>query len=139
MLTLFIADDSPHVRAGLTSLLGETAGIRIVGEAADVPGAIHGIRELRPDVVVLDFSMPSGNGLEVLAAVKQSVPPPVVIMLTIFSYTSLRERCRQAGADYFFDKFTELEALLRLMRELAVGEPAHAPGAGGSQTGGPAS
>ena len=114
-----IADDSATVRQKLIQLLEAIDSLEIIGETEDVPESIEAIRDLRPDVVILDINMPGGSGIDVLEDVKKQNHPPIVIMFTSHSSEQMRERCFQAGADYFFHKSTEFDELVDVLRGLA--------------------
>ena len=103
---MFIADDSPIIRERLVTMLDEVGGTELVGQAATAFEAIQGIRELKPDVVILGYRMPEGgSGLDVLQAAKgDTTAAPLVIVLTQYPYPAYREKCLELGADYFFDK-----------------------------------
>lgn len=120
-INVFIADDSPIVRARLVTILGELGGINIVGQAATALEAIRGTQELRPDVAILDLHMPGGSGLHVLQEVKQSQAAPVVVIVTNYPYPAYRERCLEAGADFFFDKSTEFDRIVDVLEGLQRG------------------
>lgn len=113
-IKVFIADDSLIVREHLMTMLDELAGIEIVGQAENVTEAISAIQQLRPDVVILDIRMPGGSGIDVLKTIKQSELAPIVIILTNYPYSGYRQKCLQAGADYFLDKSTEFEQIPEL-------------------------
>ncbi len=130
-LSVFLVDDSALVREKLSALLALQPQIEISGEAEDVPQAIAAIAALRPDVVILDLSMPGGNGLDVLRAVKASAPATVVIIMTMHPYRELGARCLEAGADFYFEKGIEFE---RLSAVLAVLGRFNQPGAPASAT-----
>lgn len=117
-IKVFITDDSLIVREHLVTLLDELAGVEIVGQAGSVAEAISGIRNLQPDVVILDIRLPDGSGIDVLQNVKQDQPAPVVIILTNYPYPGYRKRCLSAGADFFLDKSTEFDQLPRLFEQL---------------------
>jgi DNA-binding NarL/FixJ family response regulator len=106
---VFIADDSLIVREHLVTMLDELVGIEIVGQAGTVAKAISAIGKLQPDMVILDIRMPGGSGIDVLQRVKQDEPAPVVIILTNYPYPAYRQKCLQAGADFFLDKSTEFD------------------------------
>jgi DNA-binding NarL/FixJ family response regulator len=114
-IKIFIVDDSLIVRERLVTMLDELVGIEIVGQAENVAQAISRIRKLQPDVVILDIRMPGGNGLDVLRNIKQAESPPVVIILTNYSYAGYRQRCLTAGADFFLDKSTEFDQIPNLV------------------------
>jgi DNA-binding NarL/FixJ family response regulator len=118
-----LVDDSSMVRERLVGLISELPGVTIVGQAAGAAEAIAEIRRLRPDVVVLDISIPGGNGLQVLATIKAETPAPTVIMLTNFAHEQYRRRCFELKADYFFDKSREFEKVLDVLQEITEALP----------------
>ena len=118
LIKVFIADDSLIVREHLVTLLDELAGIKIVGQAEHVSEAISMIRNLQPDVVILDIRMPGGSGIDVLRNIKQHGVGPMVIILTNYPYPGYRQKCLQAGADFFLDKSTEFDQIPALFGQL---------------------
>jgi len=114
---VFVADDSPIVRERLISMLTELPNVEIVGETGGALEAIDSIRRLKPTAVVLDISMPGGGGMSVLETIKKDDGAPMVIMLTNFSNEPYRRRCLQLGADYFFDKSSEFEKVIQVLRK----------------------
>jgi YesN/AraC family two-component response regulator len=120
-IKVFIADDSLIVREHLVTMLDESAGIEIVGQAENVAEAISGIRILQPDVVILDIRMPGGNGIDVLQTIKQDEVAPMVIILTNYPYLAYRQKCLQAGADFFLDKSTEFDQIPELFERFERG------------------
>ena len=116
-LKVFIADDSLVVREHLVTMLDELPRIVIVGQAENVAEATAAIRKLQPDLVILDIWMPDGSGIDVLQAIKQHKPTPVVIILTNYPYPEYRQRCLNAGADFFLDKSTEFDQILDLFEQ----------------------
>lgn len=113
-IKVFIADDSLIVREHLVTLLDELAGVEIVGQAENVAEAISGIRTCQPDVVILDIRMPGGSGIDVLRTIKQDKGAPMVIILTNYPYPGYRQKCLDAGADFFLDKSTEFDQIPKL-------------------------
>jgi DNA-binding NarL/FixJ family response regulator len=124
-LRVFIADDSVLVRERLQARLAELEGVELVGQSGNAPEAIEAMRQLRPDVAILDIRMPGGNGLRVLEAAKAGDAPPVVIMLTAFAYPQYRSRCLAAKADYFFDKATEFDHVVQVLEQLLCARAAN--------------
>ena len=92
---VFLVDDFRIVREGLASLISELPNLEIVGQAELASQAVSGIRALRPTIVVLDISMPGGNGLEVLQIIKRQNPAPLVIMLTNLAQEQYRQKSLQ--------------------------------------------
>ena len=120
-IKVFIADDSLIVREHLVTMLNELVGIEIVGQAENVAEAIRSIRNLQPDVVILDIWMPDGSGIDVLQNIKQDEATPMVIILTNYPFPGYRQRCLQAGADFFLDKSTEFDQIPKLLEQLKNG------------------
>ena len=112
--SVFIADDSLIVREHLVTMFDELTEVEIVGQAETVAEAISAIEKLQPDVVILDIRMPDGSGIDVLQTIKQDEPAPVGIVLTNYPYPAYRQKCLQAGADFFLDKSTEFDQIPEL-------------------------
>jgi len=117
-ITVFIAEDSLIIRERLVAMLDELGGIKLVGQAASAPEAISAIGQLKPEVVILDIRMPGGSGLDVLRAIAQGEPAPLIIILTNYPYRAYRKKCLAAGADFFFDKSTEFEQIPAVFEQL---------------------
>lgn len=117
-VTVFIADDSLVVRERLVTMLNELTGAEVVGQAGNVATAISAIRKLKPDVVILDLLMPGGSGIDVLQNIKQTGAGPLVIILTNYPFPGYRQKCLQAGADFFLDKTTEFDQIPTLFETL---------------------
>jgi DNA-binding NarL/FixJ family response regulator len=117
-LKVLIADDSSLLRERIGEMISEIEGVELIGQAGDAQAALEAIRRLKPHVAILDIRMPKGSGIRVLAQVKGEPSPPIVIMFTAFPYPQYRQKCLEAGADYFFDKASEFERLAGLLETL---------------------
>lgn len=95
------------VRERLSAMLAETGGIDVIGTASEAGEAVDIVRQLRPDAVILDLQLAEGSGFDVLKTIRQNGPAPLVLVLTNHASMQHRQRCLQAGADYFFDKAIE--------------------------------
>ena len=116
---VFIVEDSPAVRDGLSDLLKDLEGVRVVG-TADSPGsAIEAILQTRPQCVVLDFQLIGGTAIDVLRGVRPALPDAVVSVLTNYPNPTCRRACIKAGADWFLDKSTEFESIRTIVAGLA--------------------
>ena len=111
-----IVDDSAAIRARLMQKLSQIEGIQMAWQAQNAAEAIAAFQELRPEVAILDIQMPEGSGIEVLAHIKKESPQTTVIMLTNYPLPPFRKCCLEAGADYFFDKSTEFEKVIEVLR-----------------------
>jgi len=120
---VLLVDDSRIVRERLAALISELPGVVLIGEASNVSEGVKKIRQLRPHIVVLDISMPGGNGIQVLEAVRKRGRAPHIIMLTNFAHEAYRERCLELGAEYFFDKSAEFENAVETIKELSRSRP----------------
>lgn len=117
-MQVFIVEDSPVLRERLTLIFKEIRGVQIAGHAATATEAIERIHRTRPDVVILDIRLEQGNGFQVLRSIKQEPPAPYVIVLTNYPYPPYRRRFIEQGADYFFDKSTELPKAIDALKYL---------------------
>jgi DNA-binding NarL/FixJ family response regulator len=120
-LKVFISDDSAAIREHLLNVALDLPEMVVVGQAQDVRGSLDGIRQTRPDVVILDIRMPGGSGIKVLREVKKMNPAPKVIMLTNYAYAQYRKECEDAGADFFLDKSTEFDRLPQALEQVRQG------------------
>jgi len=132
-MKVLIADDSEVFVQRLVQALGEINGVEIVGRARTGAEALRALRDLHPEVMILDIRMPDGTGIDVLEGMKKEKLAPITIVLTSFGLPQYRRKCLQLGARFFFDKSAEFaevrEALSGLIHKSS--EPA---GSGSSET-----
>jgi len=121
-LKVLVAEDSALIRERLAGLLSELPQVEIVGEASDGSSALRLFFACRPRAVILDIQMPGPNGIEVLRQIKAEDRGCVVIILTSYQQPEFRDRCAQAGADFFFHKSTEFEKVLLVLNKLIATE-----------------
>jgi len=132
-LRAYLVEDSALVFERLGELL-EEIGVKLVGSADEATNAIAAIGALRPDVVVIDIALREGTGLHVLKEIGElpEEDRPVRIVLTNFSRQWYRDAAIRLGAEYFFDKSSEIPQLIDVLRsmspvELRVPAPGRAP------------
>ncbi len=118
-LKLFIADDSEFILERLPEILSDISVVEIIGKAEDGIEALDSIRTLNPDVVILDIRMPRKSGIEVLKELKKGKSAPVIIMLTNYPYPQYRNKCLEAGADFFLDKSADFEKIKDILKQLS--------------------
>jgi DNA-binding NarL/FixJ family response regulator len=118
-MKVFIADDSIVIRERLIEMITEIEGIEVTGEAGTAAEALPLIIKLKPNVVILDIRMPGGNGISVLETIRKTNLNMKVIMLTNYPYPQYRQKCKEAGADFFFDKDTEFKKVSNTLKILA--------------------
>ncbi|MFN2582413.1 MAG: response regulator [Candidatus Dormibacteria bacterium] len=126
-ITVLIVDDHPLVRRGLSSLLSSAQGISVVGTAADGEQAVNQVAESKPDVVLMDVSMPGINGMEAARRVLEAAPETRVVMLTSFSQRDVVVDSFDAGAVGLLLKDAEPQELINGIRAAARGDAPVSP------------
>ncbi|NDY42949.1 response regulator transcription factor [Dissulfurirhabdus thermomarina] len=122
-LTVAIVDDHAILRAGLRLLLEAAPDMEVVGEAGEAGEALSMIRDARPDVVLLDISLPGTSGLELVSRIRSLSPDSRILILTMHEDTRYLERALEEGAaGFLLKKAMDVELLLGI-RTVARGEP----------------
>jgi DNA-binding NarL/FixJ family response regulator len=129
-IRLVLADDHPIYREGVARILRE-AGIDVVAEAEDGEAAALMAERHRPDLVLLDISMPRGGGLAALARIRAMEVPPLVAMLTASEDEGQVMQALKAGAAGYILKGVGARELTDLVRDLAAGRSYVSPGLAG--------
>ena len=126
-IKILVADDHPVVRKGLQSCLARVDRLKLVGEASDGEEALKKTRELRPDVVLMDISMPRMNGLAVTEVLRKEAPHVKILVLSVHNNKEYVFRIIQAGAHGYISKEAPPEELLRAIESVHTGEPFFSP------------
>lgn len=119
---VLIADDHPVVRRGLRTFLELQDDIEVVGEASDGEEAVERVRELLPDVALVDLVMPQVDGIEAIRRIRGLSPSTKVIVLTSFADDDKVFPAVKAGAAGFLLKDVEPDALVDAIRKVYRGE-----------------
>ena len=118
---VFVADDHPLVLEGMKALIAADSGLELIGQARDGASALQGAIELRPDVAVLDLSMPGLNGIEVAQRLLEKCPQCRILMLTVHEDPAyLRKLLDVGGAGYLLKRSATAE-LCRGIHAVAAG------------------
>jgi YesN/AraC family two-component response regulator len=117
-LNVLIVDDSLVIRRRLAAMITDLMGVGVIGEASDAQEGIDMTEKLHPDVVIADIRMPGRSGIGMLEDMKSLDKRPTVIVLTNYPYVAYRRRCLDLGADHFFDKSTQFDRVLDVLREM---------------------
>ncbi len=121
-LTVYLVEDSAILSKLLVSTLQSDLGAHVVGYSGDAEAAIAAIGELKPDVVIVDLVLHTGNGFEVLTACRDMDAAPARIVLTNHSTAAYRQAAHKLGVadERYFDKTTQIGAMCALIRQLAA-------------------
>lgn len=127
-MNVFLVEDSASIRRLLVRRLDALPGMRVVGEAGGERQALALIQWTRPDVVLLDLSLASGSGLNLVGELRRSGFAGRIAVLTAQDVDAYRRACLEAGADAFYDKASGLETLFDDLTSLAATRPAELDG-----------
>lgn len=121
-MRVLLVDDHALFRAGLSSLL-EASGLEVVGQAGNGDEAIIKARELHPDLIFMDITMPLRNGLEATRAIKAATPETKIIMLTVSDDERDLFEAIKSGAEGYLLKNMQAEEFEEFLRRLGREEP----------------
>jgi DNA-binding NarL/FixJ family response regulator len=121
-LRILLAEDHKVMREGLRMVVNREANMEVVGEADNGLSAITLANELRPDVVVMDVSMPGINGLQASETLKRTLPDTKVLILTRHADSSYVQQLLRSGAKGYVLKQSAAEELVRAIRRVAAGQ-----------------
>ena len=121
-LRIFLADDHAVVRQGLKALVNAEPDMEVIGEAKDGRTAWRKIVELRPDVAVIDISMPELNGIQATEKVKQECPQIKVLALTAHQEKGYLDQLLKVGASGYVLKLSAANELIQAIRSAAAGK-----------------
>jgi DNA-binding NarL/FixJ family response regulator len=118
---IFIVDDHPLVREGLTNLINGQSDLIVAGEAEDSAGAITGIAKTRPDVALIDISLKNESGLELVKNLESQFPLVALIVLSMHDEALYAERALRAGARGYVMKRESTKNVLASIRRVLEG------------------
>ncbi|HEC18132.1 MAG TPA: two-component system response regulator UvrY [Gammaproteobacteria bacterium] len=122
MIRVMVVDDHELVRTGITRILNDAPGVRVVGEAASGEEALSLVREKSPDVLLMDISMPGIGGLEATRKLLKSHPGLNIIVVSVHSEEPFPSRMLQAGASGYLTKGCAVDEIVAAIKAVAAGD-----------------
>ncbi len=126
-ITVFLVDDQNMLRAAFRSLLSRDERFEVLGDSGDAREAIDRIGELRPNIVLLDITMPGLSGIDAIQPIRKAHPKVRVLMLTHHEGESFVEQAIQCGADGYLSKDSEQGELTIAIEAVHRGQPYISP------------
>lgn len=128
VVTVLLVDDHAVVREGYRRLLTDCASIRVVGEAGDAQSAYLAWQQHRPQVTVMDISLPGASGIEALRRIRARDPDARLLMFSMYEDAVFAARALQAGARGYVTKAAAPHVLVEAVLAVASGKPYIVPG-----------
>lgn len=122
MIRVLVVDDHDLVRTGITRMLADIEGLQVVGQACTGEEALLKVRELKPDVVLMDVKMPGIGGLEATRKLMRSHPDIKVVAVTVCEDEPFPTRLLQAGAAGYLTKGAALDEMVQTIRLVFAGQ-----------------
>src|SRR5271154_5309674 len=116
--TVFVVDDHPIVRQGLTLLINQEADLAVCGEAEEMHSALPAIQSARPDILIVDISLNGPDGLDLLKNIRLKYPTLPVLILSMHDESIYAERALRAGANGYIMKQEATEKVLVALRRI---------------------
>jgi DNA-binding NarL/FixJ family response regulator len=121
-IKVLLVDDHPLVREGLVNLISQQADLQICGEAGNEPQALELIRTVRPDVAIVDISLETGSGIELIKSIKAMFPAVTVLVLSMHDELLYAERALRAGARGYVMKREAAKKVIEAIRCVLAGQ-----------------
>jgi DNA-binding NarL/FixJ family response regulator len=121
-IRILIVEDHPIFRMGLTDLIEQEKDLMVCGHAEDVPEARRAISKLDPDMVIVDLSLKTSNGFDLVRQLMQTRKDLPVLVLSMHDESVHAERCLLAGARGYINKEETSESVIRAIRQILKGE-----------------
>lgn len=118
---IFLVDDHPLVREGLTQLIGQEPDLVVCGEAETVADALAAVARDRPDAVIVDLSLKGGSGLDLIKRLQDAPHPPPVLVLSMHDEEFYAERTLRAGALGYVMKRDTSKNVVKALRQILAG------------------
>ena len=126
-IAVYLVDDQAMIRAALRSMLSQRPRFEVLGETGDARKAVEEIQRLRPNVVVLDITMPGLSGLDAIPLIRKASPRVKILMLTHHEGETFVEQALRAGAEGYLSKDSEPAELMLAIEAVHRGDPYVSP------------
>jgi DNA-binding NarL/FixJ family response regulator len=126
-ITVYLVDDQAMLRAAFKTLIEQSPDFKVAGQAGDARSAIAEIVRLRPDVVLLDITMPGLSGIDALPSIRELSPKSRILMVTHHEGESFVQEALEKGADGYLSKDSDPNELAMAIRSVARGQPFISP------------
>jgi DNA-binding NarL/FixJ family response regulator len=121
-IRVLIVDDNPILREGLKSVLSQSSGFDIVGEAANGLEAVDSVEKYHPDLVLMDLSMPEMDGIAATKEIKKQWPETKILIFTIYNSSEYLTATSNAGADGYVTKDSSQVEFVQSIRDILAGK-----------------
>ena len=128
MINVMLVDDHDLVRSGIKRILTDVGDIEVVAEAGSGEQAVRQAREIRPDVILMDLSMPGIGGMEATRKITRSMPDAKIIAVTIHEDEPFPARLLEAGAVGYLTKGCDVREIIDAIKSVYLGEQYLTPG-----------
>jgi len=119
---ILIVDDHPMMRNGMATQISNEPDLAICGEADDVNAALQLVRELNPDLVIIDISLKTGHGIDLVKQIRARCPTMKMLVNSMYDESVYAERALQAGAMGYLSKQSASESLIGAIRTVLAGK-----------------
>ncbi|MEX1329420.1 MAG: response regulator transcription factor [Desulfobacterales bacterium] len=120
--TILIVDDHPLVREGLKSIIKSNDALEVIGEAENARSACKMVKELKPDLVLLDLALPDKSGFELAREIRSMLPKIRIMIVSMYTKVDYIVKAFQAGATGYMTKESATDSLLQGIKQVLNGE-----------------
>ena len=122
MIRIVIIDDHPVTRKGLATMIALEPDMEVCGEADDIGHALNVIRDTAPDLAIVDVSLKSGNGIDLVARLKEQESPVRALVCSMYEESLYADRALRAGAMGYINKDASTETIVAAIRRINAGK-----------------
>ena len=119
---ILLIDDHPPIREGIAAVIQNATGFAVVGAAGTYRDGLREVRRQRPDIVILDLSLPDANGIDLIRSIVSELPAVLIMVLTMHARRHVADRAFDAGAHGYLLKESTGELLVKGLQELVSGK-----------------